>query len=137
MTTDTNKLREEFKQILRKVRWGDYQKKDGNWGYGIANQDEIIEAGMALIESQVREAVIKALIDTRYSVHQNQNKGAGNMRKGFNTAVRYYQENIDARLDELLTVDDEVRLHNTVGENYQKWFTERLAELQASQKEAK
>lgn len=39
------------------------------------------------------------------------------------------------RVDELLGADDEVRLHNTVGESYQVWFMNRLAELTQTNEE--
>lgn len=43
--------------------------------------------------------------------------------------AKLQQQDITSRIDELLGADDEVRLHNTVGESYQDWFTERLAKL--------
>lgn len=33
------------------------------------------------------------------------------------------------RADELLSADDEVRLHNKIEGSYQSWFTKRLAQL--------
>lgn len=43
--------------------------------------------------------------------------------------AKLQEQDIKSRIDELLGADDEVRLHNTVGESYQDWFTERLAKL--------
>lgn len=31
-------------EILKMVRWGDYQNEDGSWGYGVANRPQITEA---------------------------------------------------------------------------------------------
>lgn len=49
-------------------------------------------------------------------------------------SVEYVHKLISAqlireRLDELLGADDEVRLHNVVGESYQKWFIARRDDL--------
>lgn len=33
---------DELHAIIPKVRWGDYQRDDGTWGYGIANRSEVM-----------------------------------------------------------------------------------------------
>ncbi len=40
-------------EIMKLVRWGDYQKEDGSWGVGVANKPEIKAAIQTYIETHI------------------------------------------------------------------------------------
>lgn len=52
--------------------------------------------------------------------------------KGVKALIKHAEEQAElrGRVDELLSADDEIRLHNKVGRSYQNWFEERLAALE-------
>lgn len=66
-----------IEEILRNATWGDYQKQDGTWGYGLANAPTIEAALLEYIDSVIGP---DTQIDTDERDALKENNGANDLR---------------------------------------------------------
>lgn len=83
-----------FLEILKTARWGDYQKEDGTWAIGIANQPELIQA---------ISAAMKAAKPEKHTGHGSNVKTVGAYDKvkqaeGYNLGIDKYESNLNTFL---------------------------------------
>lgn len=72
----------------------------------VPEMDKLMAKDKAAIQALYKDGLREELKNWRNSVHENTGARGGAQIKGFNTAVRYYRENIDERLAQLNRKED-------------------------------